>query len=465
MALPDYLGAWNSGVDRGAQRGLAQLFGQAMQAPREERPGLIAKMAGTDPQSAIAAQQSFGEMDDDKRAQVARHAQLFSTLPDEQKVQAYPQLAAEVGSLTGQQLPNAYDAKFLPMIQQVASWNGGGLTAEQQNFAAMTGQFTPEQIAEARMIQAGLKPRAGLLQVGEYAGGVYGINRDPSNPQALPVGIGGAQQPPPQQGMQAGMYQTPGGMVRVGNDMSPEDAATIQADVANGGQADQYVLPPRDVSPQQRMQGGGQLQGKGPSPLQVQAAQRAEEAAQRAAQAQQEAAAARARGNAPAGHRFRQDGSLEKIPGFEGTIKPPTQAELTAKGYHDRMQAAETDLAATVAAGYDPGNYRDYATAGQGPLLNWAASDMGQQYRQKQEDWVRAKLRKESGAVIGDDEMEREIKVYFPQPGDGANVIRKKGQSRKIAIQAMREAAGRAAKAAAEDSDGSDIDSILDKYR
>jgi hypothetical protein len=67
-----------------------------------------------------------------------------------------------------------------------------------------------------------------------------------------------------------------------------------------------------------------------------------------------------------------------------------------------------------------------------------------QQVRQAQEDWVRSKLRKESGAVIGDEEMAREIKTYFPQIGDSPEVIAQKSRSRQIAINAMKTSAGNA---------------------
>jgi hypothetical protein len=67
-----------------------------------------------------------------------------------------------------------------------------------------------------------------------------------------------------------------------------------------------------------------------------------------------------------------------------------------------------------------------------------------QKYRQAQEDWVRSKLRKESGAVIADEEMDREIRVYFPQLGDKQAVIDQKKDARKVALSAMFKSAGRA---------------------
>lgn len=248
MALPDYLGAWNSGVDRGAQRGLAQLFGQAMQAPREERSGLIAKMAGTDPQSAIAAQQSFGEMDDDKRAQVARHAQLFATLPDEQKVQAYPQLAAEVGSLTGQQLPNAYDAKFLPMIQQVASWSGG--SGDGMKSLRVGGNGNYWAIRGGEFVDTGV-PADPRMKVMEGAGGIFGVNE--RTLQATPVQLGGGQ-PAPQQ-------RAPGEVpFSIDPSLPPEVQAAIRANESQFASAPDGANIPIGAG----QMGGGQLQAAPP---------------------------------------------------------------------------------------------------------------------------------------------------------------------------------------------------------
>ena len=86
------------------------------------------------------------------------------------------------------------------------------------------------------------------------------------------------------------------------------------------------------------------------------------------------------------------------------TDKPATESERSAAGYLQRMENAEAELDALAAGGYDPTNVRDHYTAGQGVALNWMATDRGQHNRQQQEDWVRAKLRRESGAVIGADE-------------------------------------------------------------
>lgn len=75
---------------------------------------------------------------------------------------------------------------------------------------------------------------------------------------------------------------------------------------------------------------------------------------------------------------------------------------------------------------------------------NFATTAVRQQYQQAQENWVSANLRAESGAAIGVEEMQKEIKKYFPQVGDSDAVIKQKEQARKVAENAMLQRAGRA---------------------
>jgi hypothetical protein len=75
---------------------------------------------------------------------------------------------------------------------------------------------------------------------------------------------------------------------------------------------------------------------------------------------------------------------------------------------------------------------------------NFATSSVRQQYQQAQENWVTANLRAESGAVIGTEEMQKEIRKYFPQVGDSIDKIRQKEKSREVTEEAIRRRAGRA---------------------
>lgn len=66
------------------------------------------------------------------------------------------------------------------------------------------------------------------------------------------------------------------------------------------------------------------------------------------------------------------------------------------------------------------------------------------QYKNAAMAWIRAKLRKESGAVIGDDEARSEYETYFPLPNDKPSVVEQKRRLRKIAEDEMRISAGKA---------------------
>lgn len=124
-----------------------------------------------------------------------------------------------------------------------------------------------------------------------------------------------------------------------------------------------------------------------------------------------------------------------------------TEGERNAAGYLMRMTEASKLL--DEFEGRGAATYKTQA-AGAVPLVGGAIrravmTPEQQQYRQAQEDWVRAKLRKESGASIATDEMDREIETYFPMPGEGKEVIAQKRKARATANAAMRQSSGRAA--------------------
>jgi len=115
-----------------------------------------------------------------------------------------------------------------------------------------------------------------------------------------------------------------------------------------------------------------------------------------------------------------------------------SEFELASAGYADRMTKAGGIMEGLTTGGFEPGQM-GHRVAQSLPfgVGNYALPPEAQKYKQAQEDWVRAKLRKESGAVIGPQEMIDEIKTYFPQPGDGPEVIEQKIQSRKTATEGM----------------------------
>ena len=124
--------------------------------------------------------------------------------------------------------------------------------------------------------------------------------------------------------------------------------------------------------------------------------------------------------------------------------KPLTEDQARSTGFAKRMVEAAQII--------DPMDFTDAAKPGAmeavfgnriGPTgSNLMRSNERQLYRQAQENWVRANLRKESGAVIGTEEMSKEIENYFPQIGDGPAVIEQKRRSREAAMQGMITSAG-----------------------
>lgn len=107
-----------------------------------------------------------------------------------------------------------------------------------------------------------------------------------------------------------------------------------------------------------------------------------------------------------------------------------------ASGFYDRMlESAKIidDL------NYDPTGTWETIKG----VTNTTSSSERQRYNQAAQNWIRANLRRESGAVIGDDEMEQEFKVYFPVFGDDQETIKQKAKARKVTERAMAKSAGR----------------------
>jgi hypothetical protein len=134
--------------------------------------------------------------------------------------------------------------------------------------------------------------------------------------------------------------------------------------------------------------------------------------------------------------------------------KKPTENERLSAGFAQRMEFSEqkaNDLENKYAKGEISVPYPTVgmSVAGSLPFVGGfarskAASNEQALYRQAQENWVRANLRKESGAAIPPDEMDAEIATYFPTAGELSNpqIIAQKRQARQVTMDAMRKNAG-----------------------
>jgi hypothetical protein len=158
----------------------------------------------------------------------------------------------------------------------------------------------------------------------------------------------------------------------------------------------------------------------------------------------------------PSGYRETPDGRLEFIPG--GPADPATKSKegnvtegaAKAANFANMMDKSEAELTKLAPVGPDGkpdptklsnplgvgGQIREALTPE--AAANHMRSPEYQQYRQAAMQWVRAKLRKESGAQISPDEFEGDFRTFFPQPGDDAKVIEQKRQARAQALEGMK---------------------------
>ena len=143
-------------------------------------------------------------------------------------------------------------------------------------------------------------------------------------------------------------------------------------------------------------------------------------------------------------------GLAQPVMGPSGPLRgaggTPTEGQSNAAGFAQRMELAE-GIINQLPAGSQPGAGTRIAEAVPfvgGALARSGQSPATQQYDQAAQDWIRAKLRKESGAAIGVDEMKQEYATYFPMVGDTPEKIAQKAEARRVVTLGMGKSAGRA---------------------
>lgn len=133
----------------------------------------------------------------------------------------------------------------------------------------------------------------------------------------------------------------------------------------------------------------------------------------------------------------------------------PTEAETNAAGFASRMVAAN-QITSKLATGNQP-KFGEAALSII-PLIGdkipevipegiGGISKERRQYLQAANNFIRANLRKESGAAIGADEWKQEFINYFPQYNDDEQTIKQKAIFRNILTQNMIASGGKSYKA------------------
>lgn len=147
---------------------------------------------------------------------------------------------------------------------------------------------------------------------------------------------------------------------------------------------------------------------------------------------------------APSGYRYTKTGNLEAIP--QGPADPANPNNITGDqrkvaSFAERLESANKIIDENEGAG------TSYVQEGLSsvPLVGtMLASEPKQKLTQAQRDFINAQLRRESGATIQATEFDSAAKQYFPQPGEGPEIVAQKKEARRIAIENMKREAGAA---------------------
>lgn len=260
----------------------------------------------------------------------------------EARAQAYATLRPRLQPITqefGVELPEAWSDDLMEEVQTIASMFGGREASD----------YKPMNVSPGGAV---VDPRSGreIYSNSHFAPQrpVYDSNRGgwAMPPNGLGALAGGNSTPP--QGGLAGLMSRPQEQQppvanqperRVSFDFAPGTSPDVMAATRAYAGADMGGGPMQDVS---AGGGGGFLPVAPPKPdYESERLRIAQEANDRAGQAARDAAEARRRqafGTAPAGQRFREDGSLEDIPGYNprpapgaGDSKPDQSAAAMAQ--------------------------------------------------------------------------------------------------------------------------------------
>lgn len=285
------------GRQRGTESRLARLAGQAYAAPRDQRDSFVQQAVATDPRAGFALQDKLQSNDDDRIGQLSQKARLFVGLAKSGNSQAiqsmYPQLAREASQTFGMQIPEVYDEKMLPHLEQLAALSGGQADGRvQSTYIDAQGNRVAIMADGSTQVLGQNAPNNQIIDTGN---GFYGVNKGTLS--AAPVNVGGGQPQGPQAPI-PGVYIDPS--------LPPE----VQEQIRQSELAGQPV-------PDQMYFGGGQQLRSVPKPQ-----------------------------AAPAGYRDDGQGGLTPIPGGPAQVAIDARADAAeAKRLAEEAKAAQKQQA------------------------------------------------------------------------------------------------------------------------
>jgi hypothetical protein len=249
---PNLLAGYQQGVqfgqaqrDRRNSQQAAQLYAQAMQAPVEQRPALLAQIAQlTGVEGATSAQAGLGRQDTAAHDDLVQTAGQFAAIAEADPAtaqQMYPALAAKAHAI-GIPVPTTYDPRMLPAIQKLAMAGGGPGGSVQSTYIDDQGQRVAIMRDGTRRVIGANAPNMQIIDNGQ---GFYGVNK--SNLAASPVTMGGAtQQAAPTQ-----FTGADGRPVQIDPNLPPAVQASIRANEGAYAQAPNMATAQIGPPPQQ----------------------------------------------------------------------------------------------------------------------------------------------------------------------------------------------------------------------
>jgi hypothetical protein len=113
------------------------------------------------------------------------------------------------------------------------------------------------------------------------------------------------------------------------------------------------------------------------------------------------------------------------------------QAEDIFEGKYDEKEGKRTGGLASEGTSFWNQNAKSVPLVG-----NFMVTPKFQQFDQAQRNFINATLRRESGAVISNDEFDNARRQYLPQPGDDADTLAQKAENRRVVFEGMAREAG-----------------------
>lgn len=126
---------------------------------------------------------------------------------------------------------------------------------------------------------------------------------------------------------------------------------------------------------------------------------------------------------------------------FIQSSKAPTQAEQTVSEYAARIEQSNP-IISTLQPSITKMNPLVFET--QLKMPSYLQSAEIQQYVQAASNFINAKLRRESGAVISPTEFSEARSQYLPKPGDSEQTLKNKADNRNLVYASLKKAAGAA---------------------